>query len=299
MFAYVVKRLLSGVVVLFLISMSVFLLFWYGPSEPAQTICDNDTSNRCTPARLEMFRENLGFNNPWYEEYGKFVKGVVVGREIQFGSTTVFECPAPCLGYSYRTKAPVFEEMKERMPATFSVAIGGAFLYLTLGIPIGVAAARRRGTVADKALVSSFLVVSLHPLLPVRPADLAVPDHQLGDTVLHRHRLLPDHRESGQVVQRDVPRLGGAGRLRMHHLHPLLPRVDGRGAQRGLHPHGEGQGPAGTTPSSTSTACGPRWCPSSRSSASTSAPCSPVRSSPRRSSTSTASAVEPAGGRPA
>ena len=88
MFAYVVKRLLSGVVVLFLISMSVFLLFWYGPSEPAQTICDNDTSNRCTPARLEVFRENLGFNNPWYEEYGKFMKGVVAGREIQFGSTT-------------------------------------------------------------------------------------------------------------------------------------------------------------------------------------------------------------------
>jgi peptide/nickel transport system permease protein len=162
-FAYVVKRLLSGVVVLFLISMSVFLLFWYGPSEPAQTICDNDTSNRCTPARLEVFRENLGFNNPWYEEYGKFMEGVVAGREIQFGSTTVFECPAPCLGYSYRTKAPVFEEMKERMPATFSVAIGGAFLYLTLGIPMGVAAARRRGTVADKALVSTFLVVSSVP----------------------------------------------------------------------------------------------------------------------------------------
>jgi len=110
-FAYVVKRLLSGVVVLFLISMSVFLLFWYGPSEPAQTICDNDTSNRCTPARLEVFRENLGFNNPWYEEYGTFMKGVVAGREIQFGSTTKFDCPAPCLGYSYRTKAPVFEEM--------------------------------------------------------------------------------------------------------------------------------------------------------------------------------------------
>ncbi|MEO5665125.1 MAG: ABC transporter permease [Nocardioides sp.] len=163
MFAYVIKRLLSGVVVLFLISMSVFLLFWFGPSEPAQTICDNDTQNRCTPARLAVFRENLGFNNPWYEEYGTFMKGVAVGRDIQFGSTTVFECNAPCLGYSYRTKAPVFEEMKTRMPATFSVAIGGGFLYLALGVPIGVAAARRRGTLADKALVSAFLVVSSIP----------------------------------------------------------------------------------------------------------------------------------------
>jgi peptide/nickel transport system permease protein len=162
-FAYVVKRLLSGVVVLFLISTSVFLLFWYGPSEPAQVICDNDTSNRCTPARLKVFRENLGFNNPWYEEYGEFVEGVFVGRDIQFGSTTKFDCPAPCLGYSYRTKAPVFEEMKQRMPATFSVAIGGALLYLGIGVPIGVAAARRRGSLGDKALVSSFLFVSSIP----------------------------------------------------------------------------------------------------------------------------------------
>ena len=85
MFAYVVKRLLSGVVVLFLISMSVFLLFWYGPSEPAQTICDNDTSNRCTPARLEVFRENLGFNNPWYEEYGKFTQSIVKSGAFKAG----------------------------------------------------------------------------------------------------------------------------------------------------------------------------------------------------------------------
>ncbi|MBC9733590.1 ABC transporter permease [Nocardioides marmotae] len=163
MFAYLVKRLLSGVVVVFLVSLSIFLLFWFGPSSPAQPICDRDTSNRCTPERLANFEENLGYNNPWYTEYGTFVKGVFVGREIQFGSTKKFDCPAPCLGYSYRTKTPVFEEMKERMPATFSVALGGAALYLILGIPIGVAAARRRGTLADKALVSSFLVLSSVP----------------------------------------------------------------------------------------------------------------------------------------
>ena len=53
--------------------------------------------------------------------------------------------------------------MTERLPATFSVAIGGAFLYLLFGIPIGVAAARRRGSVTDKALVSSFLFLSSIP----------------------------------------------------------------------------------------------------------------------------------------
>jgi len=163
-FAYLVKRLLSGVVVLFLVSLSIFLLFWFGPSEPAQSICDRETSNRCTPERLEVFRETLGFNNPWYQEYGTFVDGVFTGREIKFSKNTkVYDCEAPCLGISYRTKQDVFDEMKTRIPATLSVAVGGATLYLLLGVPIGVAAAKRRGTLADKALVSSFLAISSIP----------------------------------------------------------------------------------------------------------------------------------------
>lgn len=162
MFAFIVKRLISGVVVVALVSMAIFVLFWYGPSSPAQPICDRETSNRCTPERLEVYERTLGYQNPVWKEYGKFVKGVFVGREITIGATT-YQCDAPCLGYSFRTKQPVTEEMIERMPATFSVAIGGAFLYLLLGVPIGVAAARRRGSLADKALVSSFLFISSVP----------------------------------------------------------------------------------------------------------------------------------------
>jgi peptide/nickel transport system permease protein len=161
MFAYIVKRLISGFLVVTLVSMAVFALFWYGPSSPAQAICDRETSNRCGD-RIEIYEESLGYNNPIYVEYGKFVKGVFVGRDIPIGAT-VKHCGAPCLGLSYKTTHPVWQEMKSRLPATFSVAIGGAFLYLFFGIPIGVAAARRRGTVADKALVSSFLVISSIP----------------------------------------------------------------------------------------------------------------------------------------
>jgi peptide/nickel transport system permease protein len=161
MFAYVVKRLISGVLVVTLVSMGIFLLFWFGPTSPAQPICDRETSNRCGD-RIETYEESLGYNNPVYEEYGKFVAGVFVGRTISFPAGDE-ECGAPCLGVSFRTKQPVKEEMVRRMPATFSVAIGGAFLYLLFGIPIGVAAARRRGSVTDKALVSSFLFISSVP----------------------------------------------------------------------------------------------------------------------------------------
>ncbi len=162
MFAYVVKRLLAGFVVLILVSMSIFLLFWYGPDEPARVMCDTKTSNRCNAERLERFTEELGYNNFWAAEYGKYVKGVFVGRDYQIAGQT-FRCDAPCFGLSYKTSQPVWDDMKDRIPATFSVAIGGAMLYLLFGVPLGVAAARRRGTVQDKALVSTFLVLSSVP----------------------------------------------------------------------------------------------------------------------------------------
>ncbi len=161
MFAYVVKRLISGVLVLTLVSMAIFLLFWYGPSSPAQTVCDRETSNRCGD-RIEIYERTLGYNNPVYEEYGKFVQGVFVGRTLTIASSD-YPCSAPCLGVSFITKEPVKEALVSRIPATFSVALGGAFLYLLLGVPIGVAAARRRGSVTDKALVSSFLFISSIP----------------------------------------------------------------------------------------------------------------------------------------
>ena len=162
MFAYIVKRLLTGVVVVAMVSAAVFLLFWYGPESPAKPVCDRQTNNRCTDARLQIFERNLGYDNPVHEEYGKYVKGVFVGRTITLG-TTEYDCNAPCLNYSYNNYTPVWDNLKQKLPATVSLAFGGAFLYLLLGIPIGVAAARRRGSVADKTLVSGFLFLSSIP----------------------------------------------------------------------------------------------------------------------------------------
>lgn len=162
MFAYIVKRLLASVLVLFVVTISIFALFFFGPSAPAQPVCDAQTSNRCTTERLAIYTEQLGYNNFWLAEYGTYMKGIVTGRDITVGQTTI-DCPAPCLGLTFRTNNSVWEEMKDRLPPTLSVAFGGAALYLIIGVPIGVAAARRRGSVADKALVSTFLVVSSIP----------------------------------------------------------------------------------------------------------------------------------------
>jgi peptide/nickel transport system permease protein len=162
MFAYIVKRLIAGFVVVVLISMMVFALFWYGPANPARPLCNIDTSNRCRDSLLKIYTKNMGFDDTIGHQYALWAKGVVAGRTIELGADQ-YHCAAPCLGIDYRTKTPVWEELKVKFPATLSLAIGAGALYLLIGVTIGVLAARRRGTLGDKMLVTSTLVMSSIP----------------------------------------------------------------------------------------------------------------------------------------
>lgn len=162
MFSFLVKRVLSGALIVVLVSVMVYALFWYGPKSPVLELCRRDTNNRCTPAKEAEFEERLGYNNPIYSEYGKWAKGLVQGREIPVGASA-YDCPAPCLGISYRDRSLVTEQLKDRYPITASLALGASSLYLLFGVSVGILAARRRGTVADKALVATTLVFSSVP----------------------------------------------------------------------------------------------------------------------------------------
>ncbi len=162
MFSFLVKRILSGFMIVVLVSMLVYALFWYGPKSPALELCRRDTNNRCTPAKLDQFEDRLGYNNSIVTEYGKWAKGLVSDRTINLG-TTEYDCPKPCLGLSFRDKTRVTDSVKDRFPITLSLALGASSLYLLIGVTIGVLAARRRGTIADKGLVASTLVFSSIP----------------------------------------------------------------------------------------------------------------------------------------
>jgi peptide/nickel transport system permease protein len=133
MFAFLVRRILSGFLIVVLVSLSVFALFFYGPKSPALELCRRDTNNRCGPSspKLEVYEENLGYNNPMLSEYAKWAKGLVVDRTITIGSTE-YDCPAPCFGISYRDRTLVTDQLKERMPVTISIAVGAASLYLVM-----------------------------------------------------------------------------------------------------------------------------------------------------------------------
>ena len=159
MFGYIVRRLATAFAVLVLTSMFVFGLFFLGPSNPAEPLCN--LNGKCTPAKLALLTEQMGLNDSVVHQYGIWAKGLFVDREITFGAT--YECDAPCLGISYGTKDQVTQGIIDRFPATLSLAVGGASLYLLLGVTLGVMAARWRGTATDRGLVTSSLIISSIP----------------------------------------------------------------------------------------------------------------------------------------
>lgn len=161
MFGFVVRRLVSSFVVILLASLVVFAIFYLGPSNPAQPVCDG-AGGRCTPERLAAIEKNMGLDKPMLSAYGEFLKGIAVGREVVVGSTP-YQCDAPCLGISYGTQEPVFEELKKRIVPTILIAVGGSIVYLILGVIVGVFAAARRGTMSDRLLVTGSLLVSSVP----------------------------------------------------------------------------------------------------------------------------------------
>jgi peptide/nickel transport system permease protein len=157
--AFIIRRVLAALLVVILTSMFVFALFFLGPSDPARPFCD--LNGRCTPEKLEILTHQMGLDDNVAHQYAIFVKGIFVDREVQLGAK--FDCEAPCLGYSFSTREPVTKDLVDKYPATLSLAIGGATIYLTLGLLLGSLAARFRGTASDRLLVGSSLIVSAIP----------------------------------------------------------------------------------------------------------------------------------------
>src|SRR5919112_568559 len=159
MFGYIVRRIISGVLVLLVISVAVFALFFYGPSDPALAYCPE---TRCTPQRLENIRTSLGLDRPVLEQYGDYMKGIVAGNDFKAGEISI-KCDAPCLGVSFKLRVNVTDYLLGKFPATLSIALGGSVIMLLIGISSGIFAARRRGTMADKGIVGVSLIVNAIP----------------------------------------------------------------------------------------------------------------------------------------
>jgi peptide/nickel transport system permease protein len=164
MTGFVVRRILSSIVVVFLTSVFVFVLFFKGLGDsPARNYCDTLHNGQCSPAMLDSIKHQMGFDRSVASNYGSWLKGIFVGRDSVYVDGKDYDCPAPCLGISAMTGDTVWDDLKQKYPATITVAVGGSAIYLTFGVLMGCFAARWRGTSLDRFLVGGSLIVSAIP----------------------------------------------------------------------------------------------------------------------------------------
>ena len=164
MTGFIVRRLLSAVLVVILTSMFVFVLFFKGLGDsPAVNYCEKLGAGKCTTAKLASIERQMGFDKSVGENYAIWAKGIFVGRDNVYVDGKRYECPAPCFGISIMTGDTVWQDFKQKFPATLTLAVGGAAIYLLLGVVLGALAARWRGTTIDRMLVGGTLVASSIP----------------------------------------------------------------------------------------------------------------------------------------
>ncbi len=164
MTGFIVRRLLSSVLVIILTSMFVFVLFFKGMGDaPARNYCEKLGAGKCTAIKLDAIEHGYGYDKSVIANYGIWAKGIFVGRDRVYSDGKYYPCPAPCLGVSVTTSNTVWSDLKQKYPATATLAVGGAAIYLTVGVIVGAFAARWRGTAADRLLVGGTLVVSSIP----------------------------------------------------------------------------------------------------------------------------------------
>lgn len=166
MIAFISRRLVAAVLLLMLISFLTFVIFFEVPRLAGQNTYDlalQYTGRSPTHAAVIAVEHQLGLNQPLLVQYGRFLRGIVVGAHYNYGPDKVW-CPPPCLGYSFKSQLPVWPQMVPLIPVTLSLAIGAAVLWLISGVATGVISALRRGRPVDRI---SMLVALAGVSLPV------------------------------------------------------------------------------------------------------------------------------------
>ncbi|MEH0823386.1 MULTISPECIES: ABC transporter permease [unclassified Micromonospora] len=148
---FLIKRIFSATLTLFVVSVLTFLMFFALPRDPVSGMCPKN----CNPERLERVREELGLRDPLVTQYAGYMKGIVTGRDL--GSAQGGRCDAPCLGWSYVANEAVSDTIARVLPVTLSIVIPAAILWLLLGVGLGMVSALRRGTWVDRAAIGFSL----------------------------------------------------------------------------------------------------------------------------------------------
>ncbi len=129
--AFIARRLLTAVPVVFGVVTLVFCLIHLVPGDPVDAML----GETALPAQRQDLREALGLDRPLGEQYLRFLGGLARGD----------------LGTSYRYSTPVRDLVVERYPATVQLTLAAMLVAIAIALPAGVLAAVRPRTWVDHA----------------------------------------------------------------------------------------------------------------------------------------------------
>jgi peptide/nickel transport system permease protein len=174
--AYLIRRLLAAIGVLFGISLITFIIVFVMPGDPARIYAGPHASEET----VERIRQEWGMNDPILVQYVRYITRAVQGD----------------LGRSPRDRRAVLPAVLERVPATAQLALVGLVVELAIGVPLGIIAATRPGSRVDALTTTGALVaLSIPPfvlgLLLLYFLGFLIPIFPLGGYGTPLHLILP------------------------------------------------------------------------------------------------------------
>jgi peptide/nickel transport system permease protein len=141
MIVFLIKRLINAAMVMLVVALMAFMIFRF-VGDPIQLMVNEQT----TQAEKDALRDSLGLNDPFFEQFARFVGHAVQGD----------------FGISYRNQQEVMSLIAERFPATIELVLMATIISLVVGVPLGVLTAIRRGSWYSEGLqFLSIIGVSL------------------------------------------------------------------------------------------------------------------------------------------
>jgi peptide/nickel transport system permease protein len=146
---FLLRRILAGIIVLWAVASLTFFLFFV--AVPEEVVARNLAGRAATPQVIAQVERNLGLNLPKPVQYWRYLDHLLHGN----------------LGFSYYSQQPVTTIIKQALPATLSVVIGGTLLWLIAGIGTGILSATRARSLFDRAATVGVLAGVSAPVFVV------------------------------------------------------------------------------------------------------------------------------------
>ncbi|MDZ7842425.1 MAG: ABC transporter permease [Gammaproteobacteria bacterium] len=137
---YLIRRIFSAIVTIFVTTIAVSMLIHLVPGDPVQIMYAQ--SQGTTPEQLEEVRRSLGLDRPLVEQYVMYMERVLQGD----------------LGHTIRGEQPVLDLLLARLPNTLLLAGSALLIAVAIGMSFGFIAAYRRGSWVDTGLMTAAIL---------------------------------------------------------------------------------------------------------------------------------------------